>query len=1235
MVSLILSLILLVVGVLIPAGGPQARGLLAAADRTAAQQERLKAYGSLPMSFEANRGQTNRSVQFLAHAEGYTLFLKPGSAVLALEKPVAPVANPRAPGAQKVREQVLRMKFVGARSSAPAAGLDKLAGVSNYFLGNDPRAWRTGIPNYRKVKYRNLYPGTDLVYYGAQGRLEFDFDLAPAADPARIHLAFEGGKPTLDPKGNLRIALNGGGVTLPKPRAYQQVSAPGSSRRQVGIEYVLEGKNEVGFRVTGYDASQRLIIDPVLDYGTFLGGTQGETALGIALDASAEAYITGVTASSNYPTASAYQSSERGGTDAFITKLSSDGTALIYSTYLGGSGDDRANGIALDGNGYAYVVGTTSSTDFPTTNSTAPVFQPSLAGSSDAFVAKLDPTGTTLTYSSYLGGSDADYGFAIAVGPQGSAYVTGSTSSGDFPIAFAFQGGNGGNSDAFVAKVSPDASTLTYSTYLGGSAADAGQGIAVDSAGDVYVTGYTYSSNFPVLNAEQPANAGSSDAFITKLDPNGTALVYSTYLGGTGLDRGNAIAIDASGDVFVAGDTQSSGFPVSATAAQRNYNGNQDAFVAELNGTGATLNYATYLGGTGLDQSTAIAVDTSGNAYVGGFTRSSDFPRSSPIQATFGGGTCGSQACTEGFVTELNPQGSGLLYSTYLGGSGADYVQAIAVDTASPPNAYVAGGTASTNFPAVAGAYQGSPGDTSGNGDAFVVKLDPASEAGVGLSPQKLDFGSQALQTQSAIQTVALTNVGTVPLTITGITTNSTDFNQVNNCIGTVPPSGGTCTISVSFTPTSLQTETQLLTITDNAPSTTQQVTLTGTGVPPTTTVTLNPTSLTFPSQSINTASSPQTVTLTNTGTTALTITDITASGDFAETNNCPSSTSLPSGSLCSIFVTFTPTASGIRGGALVITDNATTGSQSVALSGTGIAGFSLTTAKPSQTLTIGTTSTTFTISAVGPSTITGNITLACAAGPTCSFNPATVTVGQDSTLTVSGLSTTSANPTNLTVTGTNGSQTADLSLTLFFADYALTSTPPLDTISAGDSATYTITVTPSNHFNQAVLLGCATASGSGFPAASTCTFTPSAVLMDGTGASASVTLKLNTTQRSSLLAPWWARRWGPLGGLPALVWGILGVLFLLLFLGAKFAPPVRRRIPRWIPARALTFLLALVLLTAMATSACNTTYVYDYIHPANTTGTPAGNYVVTITGTLGGGQSPVVRTTTVNLAVN
>jgi hypothetical protein len=702
-----------------------------------------ESYGKLPLYFEANHGQTDKDVRFLSRGSGYSLYLTASEAVLVLVKSDAKAQE---------KSVALRMGLVGGARKPLVNGLEEQPGKANYFIGKDRSKWRTNVPTYAKVRYREVYPGIDLVYYGNQRQLEYDFVVAPGADPKKIVLAFKGAdKLEIDTGGDLVLHTAGGDIRQHKPIIYQNIDG---SRREIEGGYVRKGVKRVGFQVAAYDPSRPLVIDPTLAYSTYLGGSGSESGSGIAVDANGNAYVTGNTNSIDFPTTSgAFQPAFGGGpsgpfsgapTDVFVTKLNSAGSALVYSTYLGGTGNDSAVGIAVDTAGNAYLTGTTDSTDFPTT---VGAFQPVSSGFGDSFVTKLDPTGSSVIYSTYLGGNQSDSSSGIAVDANGNAYVTGSTNSPNFPTSSgAFQPTFlGGGLDAFVTKLDPTGNSLVYSTYLGGTAFDNSTGIAVDANGNAYVTGSTSSANFPTtpgafstsLNGggaitANPGGRGAitpdlggggappPDVFVIKLDPGGSTLVYSTYLGGSGLDSSNAISIDRDGNAYMTGQTRSTDFPTTPGAFQPIFNGGStSAFVTKLDATGSGLVYSTYLAGRGVSTNNknaqtignGVAVDAAGDAYVTGSTTSSDFPTTvDAFQPIFAGSV-------DAFVTKFDATGSLLIYSTYLGGNSSASGRGIALDPNG--NAYVTGGT-SGNFPTTLGAFQMSFGGTF---DAFVAKV--------------------------------------------------------------------------------------------------------------------------------------------------------------------------------------------------------------------------------------------------------------------------------------------------------------------------------------------------------------------------------------------------------------------------------------------------------------------------------------------------------------------------------
>jgi hypothetical protein len=676
-------------------------------------------YGQLPLSFEINQGQTVPQVNFLAHGSGYGLFLTPTEAVLSLQSPASSAGSSpgTATAAATASGDALEMQFVGANPDAQATGLDKLAGVTNYLIGNDPSKWHTGVANYGQVEYQNLYAGVNLTYYGNQRQLEYDFTVAAGADPSQIAFHVAGAESvSLDAQGNLVLHTSGGDVIEHAPLIYQQTAA---GRQAIDGHYTLSGDGRVGFAIGNYDHSQTLVIDPILSYSTYLGGSNVDFANAIAVDAAGEAYVAGGTSSTNFPTtAGAFQTSYASyplGSNAFVAKLNAAGNGLVYSTYLGGNGGDFASAIAVDPAGQAYVTGDTTSTNFPITPG---ALQTSNAGGFDGFVAKLTAAGSELVYSTYLGGSDADFVNGIAVDAAGEAYVAGATASTNFPVTpGAAQTSNAGSLNAFVAKLNAAGSGLVYSTYLGGTGSDQANRIAVDAAGEAYVAGLANSVNFPTtvgaLQTSDPSNGSFGHAFVAKLNAAGSGLVYSTYLGGSGNDQANGIAVDPAGQAYVTGLTFSKNFPTTAGALKTSIAGVENAFVAKLNAAGSGLVYSTYLGGSEFDVANAIAVDTAGEAYVAGSTASTDFPTTPGAPQTYYAGG------DDAFVAKLNAAGSGLVYSTYLGGSELDVASAIAVDAAG--EAYVAGETGSANFPVTAGALQTK--DVAAKSTGFVFKL--------------------------------------------------------------------------------------------------------------------------------------------------------------------------------------------------------------------------------------------------------------------------------------------------------------------------------------------------------------------------------------------------------------------------------------------------------------------------------------------------------------------------------
>ncbi len=639
------------------------------------------AYGELPLAFERDAGRSGPDVDFLARTPAGITAIGPQGATLAVGGPKQPEA--------------LGLELANGAAAVKAQALERLPGEVNYLVGQRSE-WKTEIATFERVRYADVYPGISLDWRGNQEQLEYDFRLAPGADPARIALGLNGAERVrLAPSGDLVIDVGKASVHQRAPVAYQSIAG---QRVEVESAFTLRGET-VGFELGAYDRSRPLVIDPlVLAYSTYLGGDAGDFGFAIAVDGGGAAYVTGGTDSTDFDNVGRIEGNSAGA-DAFVAKLTPAGNALSYSTYLGGAADDTGRAIAVDGAGAAYITGSTDSTDF---NIVGQIEGDSTG--TDAFVAKLTPAGSGLTYSTYLGGNGADGGAGIAIDTTGAAYVTGFTDSTEFNTVGQIEADSAG-SDAFVSKLAPAGSPLVYSTYLGGDGSDNSNAIAVDAAGAAYVTGSTTSTDFNTVGPIE-GNSADFDAFVSKLVPAGGELAYSTYLGGDGLDFGRAIATDAAGAAYVAGTTGSTEF--NTVGQIEDDSAATDAFVAKLIPAGSALAYSTYLGGNNSDRADALAVDAAGAAYVAGATVSTDFNTVGQIE----GGSAGSDA----YVSKLTPAGNALAYSTYLGGDAAEPVNGIAVDAAGA--AYVTGSTDSINFDIV-GQFEGN----SAADDAFISKL--------------------------------------------------------------------------------------------------------------------------------------------------------------------------------------------------------------------------------------------------------------------------------------------------------------------------------------------------------------------------------------------------------------------------------------------------------------------------------------------------------------------------------
>jgi hypothetical protein len=711
----------------------------AAAPQTAPPPSRAtlaREYGKLPLGWEANRGQADPQIKFLGHGPGYALFLTRYGAALILGRNQVRTTRrtPRSLPREQEKILTLSMRLVGS-NPARLEPLDRLPGHANYFLGNDPRRWLTGVPLYARVRYRGAYPGVDLVFHESAARqLEYDLVLSPGADPDSIRLRFDGAAVDLR-DGRLLLRTPLGVLSEPAPIAFQP---SGVQQKLIAVRYVRRGPQEIGFQLGPHDASLSVTIDPILAYSTFLGGNSTDVGSGIAIDSSGNAYVTGTTFSTDFAGCSTHvallcTNAPIGSGDAFVAKINASGSALSYVTYLGGSSIDRAFAIAIDGSGNAYITGFTFSSNFPQMNGLT-----NTVGSLNAFVTKLNSSGS-IAYSTYLDGSSESLGLGIATDGSANAYVTGTTSSSDFPVVGQLSSPCAPS--AFVTKLNTNnsgSSSLVYSTCLGtGTNEVDGNGIAVDGSQNAYITGTSFASDLLTANGFSGGCAdGGSDAFAARLDTTKTgssALLFLTCLGSGNfsplgdagsMDFGYGIAVDGSANAYVTGQTFSSDFPTTASEAQTTCGTEGDAFVAKLNTSVQppdSLIYSTCLGGNaGDDFGSGIAADSFGNAYVVGETDSlnqltDNFPTTSnALQANYGGGF------SDGFIAQINTTFSGpssLVFSTYFGGADTDTATAIAFDGQS--NAVVTGETASTDFPLQNALYS----SLAGGVDAFVAKI--------------------------------------------------------------------------------------------------------------------------------------------------------------------------------------------------------------------------------------------------------------------------------------------------------------------------------------------------------------------------------------------------------------------------------------------------------------------------------------------------------------------------------
>jgi hypothetical protein len=739
-----------------------------AADNSTNRSRIAAQYGSLPLNFEENKGQTDSRVKFLSRGSGYSLFLTPNEAVLSLN---------RTDKHNVIQGNVLRMQFTGSGDTAKLRAEEQRSSVSNYFRGSNPEQWITDSRHYGKIVYSGLYPGIDAVFYGNQRQLEYDIIVAPGADPSRVRMQFKGAdRVWVDDAGALVLSTATGDLRQKAPVIYQDING---RRKYIDGRYLLQN-GEVSFEVARYDTTKRLVIDPVLVYSTFLGGTAIEEGNAIAVDTAGNTYIVGRTESADFPFTGGPFTALKGTADAFVAKLAPAGNTAVFTNYLGGTGVDYATGVAVDAEQNIYVVGATESqTQFPTNNAyqSSPGTAVGSAGI-DAFLVKFSPAGNFVSYGTYIGGLNRDVATGVTVDSTGSAYVVGVTESTNFDatggVRSAFQGPSqiAGATDGFVMKFNPNGSRA-WGTYHGGNQNDTVNAVAVDADFNVYVTGATRSLSFPVTAGVLQSTIATTqffDAYVTKINPTGTAYVYSTYLGGSVYDEGFGIAVDADRNAYVIGDTESVNLPVLG-GFQGGTGGGKDAFIAKLNPAGTARVYASYIGGNGSDSARGVALDSTGVAFVTGFTGSANFPVNSFVQATLRGSQ-------DAFLVRVSAAGSARLSSTFLGGGFDDYGLGVAVDANA--NAYLTGFTHSPDFPTISALQSTFPGTR----DAFVSKI---SNCEIVLSP-----ASSTVSTIAGTGAVLVSGPSDCPW---NVTTNAGFINITSATSGS-----GNGTVTFSFT---------------------------------------------------------------------------------------------------------------------------------------------------------------------------------------------------------------------------------------------------------------------------------------------------------------------------------------------------------------------------------------------------------------------------------------------------
>lgn len=809
------------------------------------QRARVRAHlDALPLAFEANQGQLDPQVKYMARGDGYKLLLTKSRAIINVaasrgNSEVREMMLHKRLGAARTRALLkkrhfavkksssvaLNMNFLGADQNAQLVAQDQQSGRVNYFTGKDPRNWHSNIPLFGQVEYRGLYRGVDLDFLGEARQIEFNYIVHPGADPSQIALGLDGAKAlAVTSDGNLTITTSAGPVQLRKPVAYQQDHG---LRRAVDVRFVADRDHKITFALGGYDRTRDLVIDPTVSYSTYFGGDSSDQAAGIAVDASGNSFIAGSTDSTTVPG----NSSGAIGFDVFVTEIGPTGT-LIFTDIIGGSQDDFPGGIAIDSQGI-YIAGTTDSSDFPVSGTAVQnaFMGGTTSGNNDAFVVKLGLNGSAITWATFVAGSESDSALGIAVDSGHNVYVAGETFSTDLggsiggvnplPNGSALNlGANNLNDDGYIVKINSSGTVYSLVSYLGGSNGDLATGVAVDGSGNIFVSGETISTDLPVsvgavqgqCGTDGTCNAGSAgpqdDVFVASIKPTLLGYNYFTYYGGSGVDDAIAITAD-SGNAFFTGSTSSSDFLTAGTPFQSSLFGSQNAFLVELNSTGSSATYSTYLGGQGSDIGLAVALDGSQNVYVTGQSSSPDFPTVNPFQASLSG-------TTDAFVSVFGLSQNQVLFSTYLGGGGDEDQFEAGIGVDSFDYIYVTGDTSSGNgstgaFPTTTGAIDASYGggscvDSIGNTvpcpDAFVTSFSPATTPDFTVSANALSPASVA-PGSSATSTVTVTPLNGYTGTVNFICAVTGTGSPLPQC-SLNPTSGNSSTMTVTTTGTAM-----------------------------------------------------------------------------------------------------------------------------------------------------------------------------------------------------------------------------------------------------------------------------------------------------------------------------------------------------------------------------------------------------------------------------------------------